>query len=208
MIGPAGSGKTTLLETIAGDHAADVGGAFVLERRRRDARAARAARLGHRLPARLPVSASLRSRQNIAYGARDADVRRDVATRIRRGDAAATARWAHCRGGERQLVALARALARRPDDAAARRAVQRARPAAPDARAAQRARVARERGLTVLQVTHDFTEAGSARRRGDPARSGPRGVQHGPPSVFASRRRRTSPISRRRECVCGGGCGT
>ena len=157
VIGPAGAGKTTLLESIAGLlptrsglvrlHGADV------------------TRLP---PERRPVGLvyqhaylfpHLTVRENVAYGAADADA---VAEGIDRFglQLVADRDVRSLSGGERQIVALARALARRPqvlllDEPFA--ALD------PRSRAAVRREVRTmyfDRRCTVLHVTHDFEEAG------------------------------------------------
>ncbi|HET7456656.1 MAG TPA: ATP-binding cassette domain-containing protein [Gemmatimonadaceae bacterium] len=192
VIGPAGSGKTTLLETIAG----------VVPRRSgrvtlpgddgvpRDASALPPERRGigfvyqHGF-----LFPHLSVEQNVAYGAADAALAHDVARRLG-VDALAGRDVRALSGGERQLVAIARALARRPRvllldepfsalDPRRRTVVRR------EVRA-----IHEEWQLTVLQVTHDFTEAGLL---GDVAvlLDGGRVLQHGPPEeVF---RRPASP---------------
>lgn len=157
VIGPAGSGKTTLLETIAGIipqragtlrlMGSDMAGVpperrgigFVYQR-------------GFLFP-HLSVD------ENVRYGAADGAFAREVSERLgvdallRRGVRGLS-------GGEQQLVAIARALAARPPvllldepfsalDPRRRTLVRRT------VRAMHR-----ELGMTVLQVTHDFTEAG------------------------------------------------
>ena len=157
VIGPAGSGKTTLLETVAGVIPA-TSGALFLHGRDATALAPETRRVGlvyqHAfLFPHLSVAA------NIAYGAATAEVAEGVARRF--GADALTGRPVRAlSGGERQLVALARAFACRPSvvlldepfsslDPRRRTIVRR------EVRALHR-----EWGLTTLQVTHDFTEAG------------------------------------------------
>jgi molybdopterin-binding protein len=157
VIGPAGAGKTTLLESIAG---------LVPTR-------AGSVRLGDTDVTRLPperrplglvyqhayLFPHLTVRQNIAYGAReqthvDEVIERFGLSLVGERDVRALS------GGERQLVALARALARRPD------VLLLDEPFAaldPRSRAAVRREVRTmyfERRCTVLHVTHDFDEAG------------------------------------------------
>ncbi len=187
VIGPAGSGKTTLLETIAGIVPA-VSGSLRMHGRDVTSIAPEARGLGlvyqHAfLFPHLSVAA------NIAYGATSAEVSEAVARRF--GADALTNRPVRAlSGGERQLVALARAFARRPPvilldepfsalDPRRRLHVRR------EVRALHR-----EWELTTLQVTHDFTEAGLL---GDVAvlLDGGRALQSGAPDeVF---RRPASP---------------
>jgi molybdate/tungstate transport system ATP-binding protein len=187
VIGPAGSGKTTLLETIAGI-TPQLGGTLRLngvvvnglppERRE----VGLVYQHGYLFP-------HLSVEENIAYGATDPAAAREVSDRL--GARAFAGRDVRSlSGGERQLVAIARALARRPSvllldepfsalDPRRRTLVRR------EVRA-----IHFEWGLTVLQVTHDFTEAGLL---GDVAvlLDGGRVLQYGPPEeVF---RRPASP---------------
>lgn len=157
VIGPAGSGKTTLLEVIAGLLAPSKG----------------TIRLGGAEARQMPVEdrgiglvyqhaflfPHLSVRGNVAYGATE---ERDIVEASERlGVTPLFDRdVSSLSGGERQLVALARALARRPRmllldepfsalDPRRRTLVRR------EIRAMHRAW-----GLTTLQVTHDFAEAG------------------------------------------------
>jgi molybdopterin-binding protein len=157
VIGPAGSGKTTLLEVVAGLLAPTAG----------------QVRLDGVDATGLPPEARgiglvyqhaflfphLSVRENVAYGAADARAMDEAADRL---DVVPlySRDVAGLSGGERQLVALARALARRPRlllldepfsalDPRRRTLVRR------EVRALHRAW-----GLTTLQVTHDFAEAG------------------------------------------------
>ena len=157
VIGPAGSGKTTLLEAIAGIVPL-VAGSLQLDGRDATSLAPEARGIGlvyqHAF-----LFPHLSVAQNIAYGAASAETAEAVARRF--GADALTGRPVRSlSGGERQLVALARAFARKPTvllldepfsalDPRRRTLVRR------EVRA-----VHREWGLTTLQVTHDFTEAG------------------------------------------------
>jgi len=157
VIGAAGAGKTTLLETIAGVHRVErgricLGGEDVTrhapERRRLSLVYQHAFLFPH-----------LSVRENIAYGAPDAGTADQVADQFGvsvLGDRAVR----DLSGGERQLVALARAVAHRPEvlllDEPFAALDPRTRSAA---RRALRATYY-ERRFTVLQVTHDFNEAG------------------------------------------------
>lgn len=157
VIGPAGSGKTTLLETIAGV-VPQRGGRLLLNGT--DATAlppeARNVALVYQHGFLFP---HLSVRDNIAYGARDPAVVQEVERRLRT-DALADRDIRGLSGGERQLVALARALARRPgilllDEPFSSLDPRRRTGARREIRA-----IHREWGMTVLHVTHDFTEAG------------------------------------------------
>ncbi len=157
VIGPAGSGKTTLLETIGGVVPATAG----------------RVRLYGRDVTRLPPEARglglvyqqgylfphLTVARNVGYGAVDLPAAREIAARFGISELW-TREVASLSGGERQLVALARALAGYP------RVLLLDEPFStldPRKRAQARREVramAREHGMTVLQVTHDFAEAG------------------------------------------------
>jgi molybdopterin-binding protein len=158
VLGPAGSGKTTLLETIAGVRAASAG--QVLLRNSDETRSQPEARRigivhqhGYLFP-HLSVS------ENVAYGTRDGGAAREMATRFG-ADGLAGRSVTSLSGGERQIVALARALAPAPDILLLDEPF-----AALDQRRRVRVRselrrLQRERGMTVMHVTHDFVEAGT-----------------------------------------------
>jgi ABC-type sulfate/molybdate transport systems ATPase subunit len=111
VIGPAGSGKTTLLEAIAGVVPTARGAVTVTQRD----------------VSRVPVSdrgvglvyqhaylfPHLSVSDNVAYGEREPGMARDM-MRLFAVDALADRHVSSLSGGERQLVALARALAQRP----------------------------------------------------------------------------------------------
>ena len=156
-IGPAGSGKTTLLEAIAGLVPCRGGTLHLNGRDVRDVPPERrdigfVYQHGYLFP-HLTVG------ENVAYGAGSAALSREM---IRRFEVEPLLERAvrSLSGGERQLVALARAIARRPailllDEPFA----------ALDARRRDRVRrevhaIHRDWKITVLHVTHDFAEAG------------------------------------------------
>ena len=157
VIGPAGSGKTTLLEAIAGIVPLTAG---KLSLDGQDVQMLPPERRGigfvyqHGL-----LFPHLTVEENITYGATDREFARHVAERL--GAATLLARPVRgLSGGERQLVALARAVAIRPSvllldepfsalDPRRRSEVRR-----------ELRQLHRELTMTVLQVTHDFTEAG------------------------------------------------
>jgi molybdate/tungstate transport system ATP-binding protein len=187
VIGPAGSGKTTLLEVVAGLLAPERG---ALSLDGSDARAVPPEERGVGLVYQHAfLFPHLTVRENVSYGAADAASIKEATERM--GVVSLMEREVRgLSGGERQLVALARALARRPRlllldepfsalDPRRRMLVRR------EVRALHRAW-----GLTTLQVTHDFAEAGML---GDLAilLDGGRVLQSGPPAeVF---RRPASP---------------
>ncbi|MFI5229717.1 MAG: ATP-binding cassette domain-containing protein [Gemmatimonadales bacterium] len=157
VIGPAGAGKTTLLETIAGVVRATSGRVLLggedltsapPERRRIGIVYQHAYLFPH-----------LTARRNVEYGAADSPVVDDLCERFG-VDALAGRSVDSLSGGERQLVAIARALARRPEVLLLDEPFS-----ALDPRTRNVARrilrtVYFERRFTVLQVTHDFAEAG------------------------------------------------
>ena len=157
VIGPAGSGKTTLLETIAGITPHSGGALFLdgvpaLGLPPEQRRLGLVYQHGYLFP-HLSVEA------NIAYGAATPDIAREVAERI--------GAWAlrdraveSLSGGERQLVALARALAREPSILLLDEPFSALDPRRRETTRRELRRIHREWGITMLQVTHDFTEAG------------------------------------------------
>ncbi|HEX6316079.1 MAG TPA: ATP-binding cassette domain-containing protein, partial [Gemmatimonadaceae bacterium] len=187
VIGPAGSGKTTLLEAVAGIVTPRSGTVRLADR---DVTSAppdeRGAGLVYQHGFLFPHLSVL---ENLRYGARNAAsveelVRRFEIEPLLGRDVRSLS------GGERQLVSLARALARRPPVLLLDEPFS-----ALDPRRRGRTRrevraLHREWGFTALQVTHDFTEAGLL---GDVAilLDGGRVLQSGPPEqVF---RRPASP---------------
>lgn len=157
VIGPAGSGKTTLLETIAGI-TPQTGGTLHLDGRLATALPPEQRGLGlvYQHGYLFP---HLSVEQNIAYGATDPAVAREVATRVGAWDLRGRS-VESLSGGERQLVALARALARRPSILLLDEPFSALDPRRRESTRRELRRVHREWGITVLQVTHDFTEAG------------------------------------------------
>lgn len=157
VIGPAGSGKTTLLEVIAG-LLAPTAGRVMMDGTdaRRLAPEDRQLSLVYQHAYLFP---HLSVRDNVAYGAADAQTLREIEERLEVG-AYYSRDVLGLSGGERQIVALARALARRPRvllldepfsalDPRRRTLVRR-----------EVRQLHRDWGLTTLQVTHDFAEAG------------------------------------------------
>ena len=157
VIGPAGSGKTTLLETIAGVVKA-TSGRIVLggedlttappERRRLGIVYQHAFLFPH-----------LSVQRNVDYGAVSESVADNIAERF--GVTELYERpVASLSGGERQLVAIARALARRPEVLLLDEPFSALDPRTRSFARRQLRALYSERRFTVLQVTHDFTEAG------------------------------------------------
>jgi molybdopterin-binding protein len=182
VIGPAGSGKTTLIETIAGI-VPQSGGSLLLDGV--DVRTIPPDQRGLGLVYQHGyLFPHLSVAQNVAYAAANDATMREVIDRFEVGPLLERSVRA-LSGGERQLVALARALARRPSVLLLNEPFS-----ALDPRRRQHARrevrdLHRQWGLTVLQVTHDFTEAGLL---GDVAilLDAGRVLQHGPPDLVFS----------------------
>jgi molybdopterin-binding protein len=157
VLGPAGSGKTTLLETIAGVRAATSGrvmlrGVDVTALPAEGRRVGMVYQHGYLFP-------HLTVEENIAYGA-TADAARQMAERFG-ADAFASRAVTSLSGGERQIVALARALAPAPDIILLDEPFAALDPRRRVRVRAELRRLQRERGMTVLHVTHDFVEAGT-----------------------------------------------
>ncbi len=178
VLGPAGAGKTTLLETIAGVRRASAGHVLLRET---DVTRVPPERRGLGIVYQHGyLFPHLTVEENVRYGASDAAYAAEVADRL--GASALGGRAVSTlSGGERQIVALARALAPRPDILLLDEPF-----AALDPRRRTRVRrelhaMQRELGMTVLQVTHDFAEAGTL---GDLALlvEGGRLVQAAPPA--------------------------
>jgi molybdopterin-binding protein len=183
VLGPAGAGKTTLLETIAGVRRADEGRV-----------ALRGADVTRQPPEQRGVGIvyqhaflfpHLSVEENVAYGARDRAYAAEVARRLGAGALMSRA-VGTLSGGERQIVAIARALAPEPDILLLDEPF-----AAVDPRGRTRLRrelrsMQWEQSLTVLHVTHDFGEAGTL---GDLAilLEGGRLVQAAPPEALFRR---------------------
>lgn len=157
VIGPAGSGKTTLLETIAGVLRPTAGRIYIEGKDVTEAPPeSRGLGIVYQHAYLFP---HLSVRENVEYGARSKDTVADISERFEIRDLERRA-VASLSGGERQLVAMARALARRPAvmlfdepfsalDPRTRNTMRRV------VRA-----IHHEWGFTALQVTHDFAEVG------------------------------------------------
>ncbi|HEV2179502.1 MAG TPA: ABC transporter ATP-binding protein [Gemmatimonadaceae bacterium] len=157
VIGPAGSGKTTLLEAIAGVITPRAGrvvldGRDVTGERPERRRLGIVYQHGYLFP-HLSVA------DNVTYGAADSVFAREIAERV-----GATKLYDRpvraLSGGERQVVALARALAIRPSVLLLDEPFSALDPRSRTATRRIVRAVHRELGITVVQVTHDFTEAG------------------------------------------------
>ena len=157
VIGPAGAGKTVLLEAIAGVVQARSG---TIRLRGRDVTSeppeSRALSLVYQHAYLFP---HLDVRRNVEYGAVTPSAAEEMIGRF----GLATARDRDVRslsGGERQLVALARALARHPDVLLLDEPFAALDPRSRGAARREVRALHAERRFTVLHVTHDFGEAG------------------------------------------------
>jgi molybdopterin-binding protein len=158
VLGPAGAGKTTLLETIAGVRRAESGS--VTLRGNDVTRVPPEQRSVGMVYQHAFLFPHLSVEANIAYGARDRLYAGEVARRVGANALMSRAVGA-LSGGERQIVAIARALASEPDILLLDEPF-----AAVDPRMRTRLRrelqsIQWEQSLTVLHVTHDFGEAGT-----------------------------------------------
>jgi len=157
VIGPAGSGKTTLLETIAGT-IRTTSGRIILGAEDMTHAPPEKRRLGI-VYQHAYLFPHLNVRKNIEYGAATPADATEMAERFG-VHALADRSVESLSGGERQLVAIARTLARRPDVLLLDEPFS-----ALDPRTRNIARrllrtIYYEQRFTVLQVTHDFSEAG------------------------------------------------
>jgi molybdopterin-binding protein len=157
VIGPAGAGKTTLLETIAGVTRA-TSGQIVLRGHDVTSLAPERRNLGI-VYQHAYLFPHLTVRENVEYGAASHDDAADAADRFA-VDALYDRPVASLSGGERQLVAIARALASRPEVLLLDEPFSALDPRTRGATRRQLRATYFERGFTVLQVTHDFAEAG------------------------------------------------
>ena len=180
LLGPTGAGKTTVLEAIAGVRR--LGRGQVRLRGRDvtgDAPEHRGVGMVYQHAFLFP---HLGVAENIAYGEREPGLAGAMARRFG-ADALADRPVASLSGGERQLVALARALATKPDILLLDEPF-----AALDGRTRTRVRrelraLRDEWQLTILQVTHDFAEAGTLGDHAILMESG-RVVQSGEPATL------------------------
>ena len=157
VIGPAGSGKTTLLETIAGILPPSSGRILIAgkdvthvppESRRLGIVYQHAYLFPH-----------LSVRENVEYGAVSKDVASDISERFEVRDLESRS-VTSLSGGERQLVAIARALARRPAAMLFDEPFSALDPRTRNTMRRVVRAIHREWNFTALQVTHDFAEAG------------------------------------------------
>ena len=158
VLGPAGSGKTTLLETIAGVRLA-TGGRVILRGGDATPLPPEARRIGM-VYQHGYLFPHLTVEENIHYGPNDASATREMAARLG-ADSLAGRSVTSLSGGERQIVALARALAPNPDILLLDEPFAALDPRRRVRVRAELRRMQRERGTTVLHVTHDFVEAGT-----------------------------------------------
>lgn len=157
VLGPAGSGKTTLLETIGGIRRAVTGrvelrGLDVTVLPPEQRRIGMVYQHAYLFP-------HLSVRENVAYGARDAAAARAMTERLG-ADVLVDRPVSSLSGGERQVVALARALAPHPDILLLDEPFSALDPRRRAVIRGELRRIQREYQITILQVSHDFIEAG------------------------------------------------
>jgi molybdopterin-binding protein len=157
VIGPAGSGKTTLLETISGVVRATSGNILLGDEDMTHA-PPEARRLGI-VYQHAYLFPHLTVRENIQYGAASAKTAEEIAERFE-VHTLADRSVDSLSGGERQLVAIARSLARRPEVLLLDEPFSALDPRTRNIARRTLRSIYFERRFTVLQVTHDFTEAG------------------------------------------------
>lgn len=157
VIGPAGAGKTTLLETIAGVVPA-TSGRILLGGEDLTTAPPERRRLGI-VYQHSYLFPHLSVRENVEYGAASAEAADDVSERFGVHVLADRAVGA-LSGGERQLVSIARALARRPEVLLLDEPFSALDPRTRNVARRVLRTIYYERRFTVLQVTHDFAEAG------------------------------------------------
>jgi molybdopterin-binding protein len=158
VIGPTGSGKTTLLEVISG-LIPQTAGRLTLAGRDAlfEPADARGVGLVYQLGFLFP---HLSVEQNVVYGATDLALAKIIARRFG-VDELYERSVRSLSGGERQLVAIARALARRPEILLLDEPFSALDPSRRAAARRELRDIHRAWGLTTLHVTHDFAEAGS-----------------------------------------------
>jgi molybdopterin-binding protein len=158
VIGPTGSGKTTLLEVIAGLIPQTAGRLTLAGRDALPEPAeARGVGLVYQLGFLFP---HLSVEQNVLYGASDFALANIIARRFG-VDALYSRAVRSLSGGERQLVAIARALARRPEILLLDEPFSALDPSRRTSARRELRDIHRGWGMTTLHVTHDFAEAGS-----------------------------------------------
>ena len=167
LAGPSGAGKTTLLRLVAGLERPDRGrvecaGETWLDTRARIALPPERRACGY-LFQEGALFPHMRAWQNVAYPLRDLTRRerrsRAVELLERFGVAQlAESRPRECSGGERQRIALARALARRPTALLLDEPLSALDPRTRGRAAREIAGVLRDAGVPTLLVSHDFAE--------------------------------------------------
>ena len=183
VIGPTGSGKTTLLEVISG-LVPQTAGRLTLGARdaKNEPVESRGVGLVYQLGLLFP---HLSVEENVLYGAGDPALAKIIAGRFG-VDALYSRAVRSLSGGERQLVAIVRALARRPEILLLDEPFSALDPSRRTSARRELRDIHRVWGITTLHVTHDFAEAGSI---GDVAvlLDGGRVLQNGDPTEIFRR---------------------